>query len=205
MRIFYFTIFYLSIIFAQSATYDLHPSVIVQLNSRIINITNTEREKLLNKVEKADINYTIVGMEFETTHSMAKILVPQTFDTTALMEQCLLYFIFLGSEESREKETLMVYPYFEPVESQASVIVTYSGGGRYKIMIKKWETIPMPKSPSSLEAELFNMVLDQSFSSSQNIESIPDEVFDKVARINNIETSVVKEIYQRVLLWQKSQ
>jgi hypothetical protein len=72
MRIFYFTIFYLSVIFAQSATDDLPPSVTIQLNSRIINITNVEREKLLNKVEKADINYTVVGMEFETTHSMAK-------------------------------------------------------------------------------------------------------------------------------------
>jgi len=183
----------------------LPQEISIELGTKIIKISEADRKEILEKSEKADINYTTVGMQFETTHSIAKILVPQTYDTTALIEQCLIYYSFLGSEEKMQKETLLVYPFFAAIEKQAAVAVSYSGRGLFKIKIREWETVSMPPSPSVIEAEIFNMVLDQSFSGSQNFETIPDEVFEYVARKNDIDRSIVEEIYRKVLLWQKSQ
>lgn len=197
-------IFYTSILFAQSNCRfpeNLH----ISSNDSSLIFDKSIRESVLDKAEKMYINYTVVGIHYDSDRVISKILVPQTFTKYKVVEQGLLYFCLLNDEKNMRRELLKIYPFFVQFERKPFVTIKYRGNGKFKVNINNWETVALPAKPTVFEAEIYNQVLDKSFSAMQSFETIPAEIFEQVAKLNDLDISVIEEIYQKVLLWQKSQ
>lgn len=193
-----------SLLWAQTRYY-LPESLYFTVNDTSLHFDSDLRTRILEKAKNAKLNYSVVGIHFDTDRVYSKILVPQTFTRLQLVEQAVLYFSFIAQEENMKRERVLIYPFFVSPEQEPFVQVNYLGEGQFKVRFHSWETVPLPPRPTLFEAEIYNLILDKTFNLSQSFETIPEDVFEDVAEINHVDISVIKQIYEKVHLWQKSQ
>lgn len=162
-------------------------------------------KEILSKAENGKINYTICGMAFSNHMARTRVKIPQTFDQDNVIRQCVLYFYLLNNNEDRNREYLEVYPFFEPLTNRPYVIVRYQNDGILKINFREWDIIQVPSKPTSIEAEIYNQVIELSYHKISVFDTVDVKIFEKVAIKNDLNVSIVINIYKKVLLWQKSQ
>jgi len=163
-------------------------------------------DTLVSHAKKPNFAHSISAyhVDDDTKKVFTKIRLPQTFSRLKIVECIILYYGMLSSEKERENEFLLIYPYFTAITDSPDVTCKYDSGGRFNIHFYNWETIPRPAEPSKEEKEIFNRVLDASFSVTSSMDKIPGEVFEQIADSSKIEMKKVIEIYRRVFLWQKT-
>ena len=185
--------------------YDLPENIQVQVNDSTLQVDATLRQQIKDKAAQGKLNYSIAGVHFDGDRISTRLLIPQTFSMMQVIEQVLLYYSFLTDERNRKREQVLIYPLFVDMEARPDIETQYKGGGKFTFKIKQWHTVAMPARPTIFEAEIYNQILDRSFNTEQAIETIPDEIFAAVARNHKTEIEVIRDIYQKVHLWQKSQ
>ncbi len=174
-------------------------------NDPELEFTQARKDSMFKHVLSGDIKYRIVGLHFDDDKVFTKIRLPQTLDRYAVIEQILIYYGLLKSEDDRKEETLLIYPFFVPVDkAYPAVQCKYNGRGEFIIDFKSWETVPIPDEPSFIEKKIYNDILEKTFTRSQRIDSIKDEVFESVAKTYDLDYEQIEAIYQKVLLWIKS-
>lgn len=174
-------------------------------NDPELQFTQARRDTMFKHVLSGDIDYRIVGLHFDEDKVFTKIRLPQTLDRYAVIEQILIYYGLLRTEDDRKEETLLIYPFFIPVDkTHPAVQCKYNGRGEFVIDFNSWETVPVPDEPAFIEKKIYNDILEQTFTRSQKIDSIKDEVFESVANTYDLDPGQVETIYQKVLLWLKS-
>ncbi|MEJ2543047.1 MAG: hypothetical protein P8Y99_03175 [Calditrichaceae bacterium] len=159
---------------------------------------------ILQKVQKNKINYTISGVLFNGNIIETKIKIPQTFMRADVIKQIVLYY-YLLDDDDRKKEYIEIYPFFKPLKNRPWIVAKYQASGEINIWINQWNSIALPKKPSSFEAEIYNQVIDLSYKQSGLFDTVDVKILEQVAKKNDLHISIVEEIYQKVLLWQKSQ
>ena len=177
----------------------------ISINDSVSYPDSAYTKEILIKANDSKINYTISAMAFRNHIAHTKVRIPQTLVRNDVIKQCVLYFYLLENEVDRKREYLEVYPFFMSLNSRPDVIVRYEGDGNLKIRFRKWENIPVPPKPTSVEAEIYNQVIDLSYNQKGVFETVDVKIFKIVADNNDLDVSVVNNIYRKVLLWQKSQ
>lgn len=185
--------------------YTFFQNLQLAVNDSVYSPDSTFNDDIIQKVNNNKINYTISSVLFNEGITETKIKIPQTFTRDDVIKQCVLYYYLLDNENDRKKEYLEVYPFFVDLKSRPWILVKYKNTEVLNIWIHKWESIPSVKKPSSIEAEIYNQVIDLSYQQSGVFDSINVEVYEQIAKNNDLDKSVVQDIYKKVLLWQKSQ
>lgn len=185
--------------------WDLPENIQVLVNDSTLQVDAERRQRILEKAAQGKLNYSIAGIHFDGDRIYTKLLIPQTFSKWQVIEQVILYYAFLSNERDRKREQVFVYPLFVDTETQPHMEIRYTGNGKFAVKVKQWQTVVMPERPTIFEAEIYNQILDRAFTREQAMETIPDEIFSTVARNHKTEIEVIRDIYQKVHLWQKSQ
>lgn len=205
MRNLIFLLFIFFSIERSSAQLQLHLPKNIRISTNDSSLSNIFlSDSLIDKVMHRELSYSIVGSYFDGNEVFTKIRLPQTYSRFQIIEQIILYYNLFDSEQKRMLEHLLIYPLFVSLSEKPYISCFYKGGGKFDVYFHKWNTVPVPPEPSTIEKEIYNQILDRTFSQPQSMNSIPKEFFREVANKNQINVKMVIEIYQKVLLWQKS-
>lgn len=162
-------------------------------------------ESLHANLYKTRLLYSIVAYHANGEEYSAKLRLPQTLTKTQVIEQVILYYCLLRDHRRRERETVLIYPFFVDVADTPRVVCACKKGGQFYFQFYDWKTVARPPEPSKAEKLIFNEILSGLFEDTQNMESIPDGVFERVGNRNKLEVDSVKSIYRKVHLWQNSE
>ena len=179
----------------------LPKSISIVINDSLVQFEESWMDKLISLSLDPELYYKIVTFHSETNRVTTKLKIPQILTQKEMIIQVILYYSLLTDEEDREKEYVLVYPYFSKTNKIPDVSCYYYSGGIFYFTINKWETIASLQKPTPEEIFLFNQILKISFDQVQSMDSIPDDVFSRIAKENNISEEKVRSIYQKVVLW----
>jgi len=177
----------------------------ISVNDSLYSMDSSYVGEIIEMAEKSKINYTISGISYNDQGVCTRLKIPHTFTRDEVVKQCALYFYLLDNDNDRKREYLEIFPFFVPTNQRPWIKVRYFEPGALHIGINHWETIPIPAHPTHIEAEIYNQVIDLSFNQSGVFDTADIKIFKEVAKSNDLDISIVEEIYKKVLLWQKSQ
>ena len=187
------------VLLAYSQTHNFLKNLKISVNDSFISVDSVYFSEILKKAKDDKINYTIFGMAFNNHMALTKIKIPQTFDLNGVIKQCILYYYLLDNESDRKREYIEIYPYFESTKQKPWITVTYKDSSVLSLRFFRWETIPVPAHPSAVEAEIYNQVIDLSYNKSGVFDTVDVKIFQEIAENNDLDISVVKDIYKKVL------
>lgn len=183
----------------------LPPAVTIFINDTLFTPSLEWNDNLISAARSSKIQYKIVAFRRDNKNIFTKLKVPQILNLHAVIQQVIIYYSLLTNEEDRENEEIMIYPYFSSVDRPASIRCSYQKEGNFYFEVDSWITIPIPSRPKPEEKEIFNQIIDSSFQQVHRFGDISKEIFDKVAQKNKMTSEDVKNIYQKIILWQLSQ
>jgi len=176
----------------------------LMINDSEIDITSGWVDSLVSEALSAKIRYQIVGASYIDKSITTQIQLPQFLSLNEVMRQIVIYYSLIPEENDRQKEKLLIYPYFTEKKSTPSLECRYVAVGEFDISVFKWEQVPIPDQPDVEQLEIFNKILQVSFSETSSFGGIPEESLEKFAKRNNMSVEQVRQIYQNTILWQLS-
>ncbi len=117
----------------------------------------------------------------------------------------MFYYGLLNDENTRSGEILLLYPFFRDIDEEPAAKCSYVSEGRYHIELNYWEHIDLPNPPPPEDKFLYNQLLEASMTEFGDRDGISEELLEKIASENNIDTDQLLQIYQNVKLWQLAQ
>ena len=207
MRIFVFQIliFFLFLLYSHvRAQTDIKRAGEIQItvNESELPLTPGWIDTMVNDAAGMKIYYKIVGVSRKNYTVTTLLQIPQILSLKEVYEQIVLYYKLLPDEESRVEENLIILPYFESTDRDPALKCQYLSGGKFIIGFKHWNQVPVPEQPIVEHRDIFNQLLQISFNEVHSFGDISEDVFEKVAKKNNLPVEQVKEIYQKTILWQ---
>jgi hypothetical protein len=176
----------------------------LMINDSEIDITSDWVDSLVSEALSAKIKYQIVGASYIDKSITTQIQLPQFLSLNEVLRQIVIYYSLITEENDRQKEKLLIYPYFTAKESTPSLECRYVAGGEFNISVFKWDQVSIPDQPNVEQLEIFNKILQVSFSETSSFGGIPEESLEKFANRNNMSVEQVRQIYQNTILWQLS-
>jgi len=180
----------------------LPDNIVLTVDGSELPLTQGWIDSLVDDALRVNIYYKIVGASRKESSIITKIHIPQILSINEVYRQIAVYYSLLPDEESRERELLNIYPYFDSNEEDPAFRCQYFSEGKYEISVGYWYRIPVPDQPIPEDKDIYNQILQISFNEVQSMGDISDVVFEKVADKNNLSLQRVREIYQSTILWQ---
>ena len=177
----------------------------ITLNDSEFLPTETWNDSLIDEAQNGHIRYEIVTTYRNLSAVTTRIRIPQFYSLPEVMRQIVIYYYLLNNESERRNETLYIYPFFTNINSNPAIICDYKADGEFSLIMTEWPAVPVPPQPIPEHKFLYNQLIEADLSELASRDSIPDEIFKRVAEENNISVSRLREIYQLVKLWQLSQ
>ena len=176
----------------------------LMINDSEVNLSSGWVDSLVTEAFSAEIRYQIVGASYIDKSITTQIQLPQFLPLSDVLRQIVIYYSLIKEENDRQKEKLLIYPYFTEKDSSPSLECRYDAGGEFDIRVFKWDRVPIPNQPDIGQLEIFNKILQDTFSETSSFSGIPDQSLEKFAKRNNIPVEQVRQIYQNTILWQLS-
>jgi len=176
--------------------------ILLTVNGSELPLTDGWIDSLIDDAFGVKIYYKIVGASRKESSVITDIQIPQILSINDVYQQIVLYYTILPDENSREREVLNIYPYFESTEKEPALRCQYFSEGKYEINVEYWYRIPIPDQPIPEDKDIYNQILQISFHEVQSLGDISDDIFGKVAIKNGLSLQRVREIYQNTILWQ---
>jgi hypothetical protein len=132
--------------------------------------------------------------------SKIKVKMPQTLKFTQVIRQVILYYNMLNNEGEKEREILLLYPFFTDIE-KPEFIKCYYSDYNYYFSVYKWETVPIPSHPTPEEKFIYNQILKSAMKNTLVFGELPEDAFKEVSQIHNIPVKEVHNVYEKVVLW----
>jgi len=172
------------------------------VNGSILPQTPVWIDSLVDDALAGKIYYKIIGASGKGSTVITQVQLPQILSLDKVFRQIILYYGILPDEESREKERLHIFPYFEAITGEPALKCQYTSKGIYHIDVENWDQVPVPPQPIVEYRDIYNQILQISFQEIQSIGDVSEHVFEKVAIKNKLSVKQIKEIYQNTILWQ---
>jgi hypothetical protein len=194
------------VIFAQAQLkIDLPSEITIFINDSLFTPALEWNDKLVHEAALAKLRYRIAASHGDDQDVVTKIKIPQILSFPEVIRQVILYYSLLTTEQDRQNERILIYPYFKSIDRDAALSCKYQTRGKFYISVKHWHTVPVPPKPSPEDKEIFNQIMETSFKDIQKFGDLPDEIFANVALRNKMTANDVRHIYQKVILWQLGQ
>jgi hypothetical protein len=176
--------------------------ILLTVNGSELSLSQSWIDSLVDVASGANIYYKIVGAFRKESSVITVIQIPQILSINEVYRQIVLYYTILSDEESRQRELLNIYPYFESTGEDPAIRCQYFSDGKYEIVVEYWHRVPVPDQPIPEDKDIHNQILQISFHEVQSLGDISDDVFEKVAIKNDLSVQRIQEIYQNTILWQ---
>ena len=176
--------------------------ILLTVNGFELPLTEGWIDSLIDDAFGVKIYYKIVGASRKESLVITEIQIPQILSINEVYRQIVLYYTILPDEDSREREFLNIYPYFESTEEDPALRCQYFSEGKYEMDVDYWHRVPIPDQPVPEDKDIYNQILQISFREVQSLGDISDDIFVKVAIKNGLSLQRVREIYQNTILWQ---
>jgi hypothetical protein len=176
--------------------------ILLTVNGSELSLSQGWIDSLVDVASGANIYYKIVGAFRKEFSVITVIQIPQILSINEVYRQIVLYYTILSDEESRQRELLNIYPYFESTGEDPAIRCQYFSDGKYEIVVEYWHRVPVPDQPVPEDKDIHNQILQISFHEVQSLGDISDDVLEKVAIKNDLSVQRVQEIYQNTILWQ---
>ena len=176
--------------------------ILLTVNGSELSLSQSWIDSLVDVASGANIYYKIVGAFKKESSVITVIQIPQILSINEVYRQIVLYYTILSDEESRQRELLNIYPYFESTGKDPAIRCQYFSDGKYEIVVEYWHRVPVPDQPIPEDKDIHNQILQISFHEVQSLGDISDDVFEKVAIKNDLSVQRIQEIYQNTILWQ---
>ena len=176
--------------------------ILLTINGSELSLSQSWIDSLVDVASGANIYYKIVGAFRKESSVITVIQIPQILSKNEVYRQIVLYYTILSDEESRQRELLNIYPYFESTGEDPAIRCQYFSDGKYEIVVEYWHRVPVPDQPIPEDKDIHNQILQISFHEVQSLGDISDDVFEKVAIKNDLSVQRIQEIYQNTILWQ---
>ena len=141
MKILFLIFLIISLPISAQVNIILPDSFQVVINDNLVQLNQTWYDSLKNEVEQNKIHYEIAFRRSNKNSAETKLRIPQTFSFKQAIRQVIIYYSLLNRDFEREKEKVLIYPYFMDVDETEFVICNYSEN-TYYFHKKKWKTIP---------------------------------------------------------------
>lgn len=177
----------------------------ITINDTIWNPAKSFTDSLTLLKNTSKFYYHIIGAHDTGDYTHTSLRLPQTLNTSGILKQIVLYYNFLSDEQARERERLIIFPFFISIENEPFVTCQYHKGGEFRITVNRWEVIPVPPAPTPEEKNIYNKIVNRALKQSSSLDEIDEKILRLVASEIKMDYAKVKEIYQTTLLWQRSQ
>jgi len=184
---------------------QLPSEIYVTINDSLFEPSESWMDSLIDESRSGLIKYEIITAHRNGSFVQTKVRIPQFFSIPEIVRQVIYYYALLGDEHVRKYEQVHIYPFFTSTYKNADIVCSYLAEGIYTIRIYRWQQVPIPGQPIPEDKYLFNLLVDAAVSQLDKKEDIPDVIYEKVSRENNISIKKLRDIYQRVKLWQMAQ
>jgi hypothetical protein len=181
---------------------ELPIEIKLKINDSEVPVSSDWRDSLHADASAGKIYYKIVGATRSENYVLTQVQIPQILNVSEVLRQIVIYYALLPSENIRVKEILNIFPYFKPTKDNPAFKIRYISEGEFHIEFDKWETIPLPDQPLPEEKDIYNQIIQSSFSDLQSLGDVPDRVLEKIAIKYNLSVERIKTIYQNTILWQ---
>ncbi len=172
----------------------------VVVNDSSADLNQLWYDSLKSEANQSKIYYQISGYETSKHASTAKIKIPQTLTLKQIMRQVIFYYSMLSDEKEREKEKLLLYPFFTDISEPEYLNCSYSKN-TYYFQLKKWKTIPTPSQPTPEEKFIYNQIMKSAMQNTLDFEELPEGAIKEASLFHNKPINEIYEIYKKVALW----
>ncbi len=180
---------------------DMPEEIHVFSNDSSLSSDGEWQAKLPQIVSGLKTLHAIAAFHVDGDRVDTKLRLPLTLSPKEVAAHLIRYYSMIGSQQGRQNERVMVYPYFSDIRLTPYVFCRYKEDGMFFVMFRRWETIPVPEEPSLIEKKIYNAVLNSSFASSETFGQIPPLIYERVAKRYELSALQVQEIYRRVFHW----
>lgn len=179
----------------------LPESLRVVVNDELFPVNKTWYDSLRSEAEHNNMHYHLAAYHRLNNRTViSKLKIPQTFFFSKVIRQVIFYYSFLGSNHERQKETVLVYPYFEDIDEPEYIKCNYSDN-TFNFQLKYWRRESPPSPPTPEEKFIYNLILENSIQNTSVLEEVPEEALQDVSRDKNKKYDEIYQIYKKCVLW----
>ena len=99
--------------------------ILLTVNGSELSLSQSWIDSLVDVASGANIYYKIVGAFRKESSVITVIQIPQILSINEVYRQIVLYYTILSDEESRQRELLNIYPYFESTGKDPAIRCQY--------------------------------------------------------------------------------
>jgi hypothetical protein len=181
---------------------ELPIEIKLKINESEVPVSSGWMDSLLEDASAGRIYYKIVGAIRSENYVFTHVQIPQILNIGEVLRQIVIYYALLPSEKVRVKEILNIFPYFKSTEGKPAFNIRYISEGEFHIEFDKWESVPIPDQPLPEEKDIYNQIIQSSFSDLQSLGDVPDKVLEEIATKYDLSVERIRTIYQNTILWQ---
>jgi len=179
-------------------------SFTVSVNDSILNFDDVWYDSLRMEASRNTFLFNIVNIfHNRDKNSEVKIRIPQTLGQNQVIRQAILYYCLLDDENERNKQNLLIYPYFKETEEPWNIACDYKEKS-FIFNIDKWIKINIPDRPLPEEIFLYNQIVKEDESDFSFVGSLSKELLSEFSFTHDIPLDKVMSVYQKVALWNSS-
>jgi len=172
----------------------------VIVNDEVAQLSQTWYDSLKSEVSQNKIHYQIGGYHSKNRTAVAKLRIPQTLSFKQVIRQVIYYYSMLDDDIDREKEKVLIYPFFTDIDEPEFANCIFSDN-IYYFYINKWKTESLPSNPTPEEKYIYNLILKYAFQNTLIFEEVPENALKEVSLHQNKSTDEIYHIYKKVALW----
>jgi hypothetical protein len=172
----------------------------VKVNDSLIELNQSWIDSLKSEAKQTRLHYQIAGYQTSIFATTVKLRIPQTLTFNQAIRQVILYYSLLQNDVEREKEKVLIYPYFADVEESEFLSCIYAENNYY-FNKKKWETKTFKSPPTPEEKYIHNQILRIAMQDTLVFEEIPENAIKEESSNQNKSYDEIYRIYKKVTLW----
>lgn len=172
----------------------------VNVNDSIIEFSNLWFDSLITEANNSKIYYQISGYESSNRISTAKLKIPQTLKLNEIIRQVIFYYSLLESEQEKEKEQVLLFPFFVDITKPEYIKCNYANKTFY-FKLREWITQPKPLQPTPEEKYIYNQIMKNAIEKTMVFGEVPENSIKEISLLRKKPFNEINEVYKKVTLW----
>jgi len=172
----------------------------VTINDKQISLEQSWYDSLQSEAKYAKIYYQLAGYHSFNRSAVAKLKIPQTLGIKQVLRQVIFYYGLLDNERQREKEKVLIYPFFSDTDDHESIRCKFLDNNFY-FHLNNWRTVSFPLEPTLEEKFIYNQILENAMQNTLLFAELPKDAIKKVSNDQNMTIEEVHKIYKKIVLW----
>ena len=170
------------------------------INDKKIEFSKPWYDSLKFEAKHNKMHYQLASYHSFKYTALAKLRIPQTLSFKQVLRQVIFYYGLLDNERQREKEKVLIYPFFSDTDDHESIRCKFLDNNFY-FHLNNWRTVSFPLEPTLEEKFIYNQILENAMQNTLLFAELPKDAIKKVSNDQNMTIEEVHKIYKKIVLW----